>query len=123
MLGTHVGGCACHKFIDIKGTDKEAEGLRAVGATSRQNFEYGVDQVLATVRAHVLAKNIAYGDSALNPVRIFSKSDTDEALRVRLDDKLSRMARGDVNAFAEDPTLDIMGYLVLLEMKRLADSA
>jgi len=42
----------------------------------------------------LLAKNAAYGNSALQPVRIFSKADAVEQLRVRIDDKLSRLARG-----------------------------
>jgi len=60
----------------------------------------------------LLAKNAAYGNSALQPVRIFSKADAVEQLRVRIDDKLSRLARG--QAAGEDVTLDLIGYLVLL---------
>lgn len=86
------------------------------------DFADKLDKVLARVRAHVLAKNLAYGDSALNPVRIFSRSDADEALRVRLDDKLSRLARGQEAAFDENPSLDIMGYLVLMSMRDLDDT-
>lgn len=37
-----------------------------------------------------LAKNAAYGDSALNPVRVFSQLPAAAAIRARLDDKLSR---------------------------------
>jgi len=62
----------------------------------------------------LLAKNAAYGNSALQPLRIFSKADPVEQIRVRLDDKLSRMARG--QAAGEDVTLDLIGYLVLLRV-------
>jgi len=62
----------------------------------------------------LLAKNAAYGNSALQPVRIFSKADPIEQIRVRLDDKLSRLARG--QAAGEDVTLDLIGYLVLLRV-------
>lgn len=64
----------------------------------------------------LLRKNAAYGDSALNPVRIFSKADPIEQLLVRLDDKLSRLARG--SAAGEDVELDAMGYLVLIRVAR-----
>ena len=64
----------------------------------------------------LLAKNAAYGNSALQPVRIFSKADAIEQIRVRIDDKLSRLARG--QAAGEDVTLDLIGYLILL---RVAD--
>ena len=60
----------------------------------------------------LLAKNAAYGNSALQPLRIFSKADAVEQIRVRLDDKLSRIARG--QAAGEDVTLDLIGYLILL---------
>jgi len=62
----------------------------------------------------LLAKNAAYGNSALQPVRIFSKADPIEQLRVRIDDKLSRLARG--QAAGEDVTLDLIGYLMLLRV-------
>ena len=60
-------------------------------------------------------KNRRYGDSALNPVRIFSRADAVEQIRVRIDDKLSRLPRGDGSA-SEDAVLDLLGYLVLLRV-------
>ena len=64
----------------------------------------------------LVAKNRAYGNSALDPLRIFSKADPAEQIRVRIDDKLSRLARG--QAAGEDVELDLMGYLVLLRVAR-----
>lgn len=64
----------------------------------------------------LLHKNTAYGDSALDPVRVFSKASTVEQIRVRLDDKLSRLSRG--SAAGEDVEQDLMGYLVLLRIAR-----
>jgi hypothetical protein len=62
----------------------------------------------------LIQKNAAYGNSALEPVRIFSKASAVEQLLVRLDDKLSRLSRGS-NA-GEDVVLDLLGYLVLLRI-------
>lgn len=59
-------------------------------------------------------KNASYGDSALSPVRVFSKADPLEALKVRIDDKLSRLARG--SDAGEDVVLDLLGYLVMLRI-------
>jgi hypothetical protein len=73
------------------------------------------------IKAMLLEKNRAYGDAALDPVRIFSKSDPVEQIRVRLDDKLSRLARG--SAAGEDVVLDLMGYLVLLRVAQKRCSA
>jgi hypothetical protein len=63
----------------------------------------------------LLAKNKAYGDSAINPLRVFSSADPAEQLRVRIDDKLSRLARGEQKEqVPEDTVRDLIGYLVLL---------
>lgn len=67
------------------------------------------------VRDMLLAKNAAYGNSALEPLRLFSSADPSEQLRVRIDDKLSRIGRG--NEYGDDDTiLDLIGYLVLLRI-------
>lgn len=62
----------------------------------------------------LVRKNAAYGDSALRPLRMFSRASPVEQLRVRLDDKISRLARGE--AAGEDVELDLIGYLVLLRI-------
>jgi hypothetical protein len=60
----------------------------------------------------LVEKNISYGDSALNPVRIFARDIEPRAqILVRLDDKLSRLSRG--SAAGEDVFLDLIGYLIL----------
>jgi hypothetical protein len=58
-------------------------------------------------------KNRAYGDSAANPMRVFSRASATEGIRVRIDDKLSRLARGDGSG-DEDAVADLVGYLALL---------
>ena len=63
----------------------------------------------------LLKKNISYGNSALNPVRIFSKADPKEQLMIRLDDKLSRIKNAET--FPGDNDIDDMiGYLVLYKI-------
>jgi hypothetical protein len=70
-----------------------------------------IKAVCAEVEALLLAKNAAYGDSAVNPLRVFSKVNPVEQLNVRIDDKLSRIARG--HAAGEDAEWDLIGYLIL----------
>jgi hypothetical protein len=78
-------------------------------------FDIRVDSVLADIGNMLKEKNQAYGNSALNPVRIFSKADTKEQLKVRIDDKLSRLARG--TEYPGDDTIDdLIGYLILLKL-------
>ena len=67
------------------------------------------------VEKMLLEKNRNYGNSALDPVRIFSKASTIEQIRVRIDDKLSRLYRG--KKADEDVVLDLIGYLILLRVQ------
>lgn len=68
------------------------------------------------LKTMLLQKNEAYGNAAFDPLRIFSKASPEEQLLVRLDDKLSRLARG--SDAGEDTVLDLLGYLVLLRVAR-----
>jgi hypothetical protein len=65
----------------------------------------------------LIEKNITYGDSALSPVRIFSKADPAEQLRVRIDDKLSRLMKG-TEYVGDNDIDDLIGYLVLLKIAK-----
>jgi hypothetical protein len=63
--------------------------------------------------AMLIKKNQSYGNSALDPLRLFSKASAREQLLVRIDDKLSRVECG--GEFPGDDTIvDLAGYLVLL---------
>lgn len=75
-----------------------------------------IRQVCDDVKEMLLAKNTAYGDSALDPVRIFSRSSPIEQINVRIDDKLSRLSRGSTDG--EDTEKDLIGYLILKEVFR-----
>lgn len=79
--------------------------------------------VCTELRDLLLEKNRKYGDSALNPKRIFSKADAVEQIKVRLDDKISRLMNQQ-NDDDEDVVMDLMGYLVLLRvaLKRRKES-
>lgn len=68
------------------------------------------------IREMLIEKNQKYGDSALHPVRVFSRGAADEAIRVRIDDKLSRIHAGVIDD--EDTILDLVGYLILLLIAR-----
>lgn len=88
----------------------------------KEAFIAEVQSVLNKLSDMLIQKNDAYGDSALNPVRIFSKAATSEQILVRMDDKLSRLARG--QAAGEDVIHDLLGYLVLYQicLKREANA-
>ena len=75
-----------------------------------------ISEACDAIKEILLEKNRQYGNSALEPVRIFSKASNEEQILVRLDDKLSRLARG--TAGGEDVILDLIGYLILLRISR-----
>jgi len=76
-----------------------------------------IAQVCDEVKTVLLEKNRTYGNSALDPLRIFSRADPVEQLNVRIDDKLSRIARGSACA-GDDTELDLIGYLLLRRVAR-----
>lgn len=84
------------------------------------DFEHELSRELETIRNMLLEKNAAYGDSAFSPLRVFSRADAIEQINVRIDDKLSRIARG--SDCGEDTELDLIGYLLIkrVALKRLA---
>lgn len=69
------------------------------------------------IKALLIEKNRKYGDSALNPVRIFSKATPSEQILVRMDDKISRI-RNRQNDDDEDPIKDLIGYGILYLIKK-----
>jgi hypothetical protein len=82
--------------------------------------ENKITEIMRGIEEMLIAKNRAYGDSALEPVRVFSKTDTIEQLYVRIDDKLSRVQRG--HEYPGDDTIfDLVGYLVLLLIAKERD--
>jgi hypothetical protein len=72
-----------------------------------------IKAIMSRLENMLIEKNRAYGDSALDPVRVFSKEGAVEQIYVRIDDKLSRVQRG--HEYPGDDTIfDLVGYLVLL---------
>ena len=83
------------------------------GVSARLEIASVCDQI----KELLLEKNAKYGNSALEPVRVFSKDTAVNQLLVRIDDKLSRIKRGvGLLASDEDVINDLIGYLVLLKI-------
>ena len=75
-----------------------------------------ISKVFNGMRDLVLEKNKRYGDSALNPIKCFSKVSADESIRIRLDDKLKRIMNA--SEIRKNDVADIIGYLSLLCVSR-----
>lgn len=91
---------------NVKRTDDELDRLW---------FQEQVSDVLEGIRELLYKKNESYGNSALEPLRVFSRVDRTEQLKVRIDDKLNRLYSG--NEYEQEDTVtDLIRYLVLLKI-------
>ena len=75
-----------------------------------------IARVCDDVKQLLLQKNMKYGDSALNPIRVLSKTGPTEQILVRIDDKLNRVKQGNILEDDEDVVMDLIGYFVLLKI-------
>jgi hypothetical protein len=73
-------------------------------------------EVIEGIKELLLEKNKRYGNSALEPINVFSKADSTESILVRLDDKLKRIQNSE--ELRTNDLADITGYLILLQISR-----
>jgi hypothetical protein len=79
-------------------------------------FSQEVSSVLSEIRDMLISKNEKYGNSALEPLGVFSQLSAKEGLLIRIDDKLKRIKNGSLDRDDEDVINDLIGYLVLLKI-------
>ena len=92
--------------------------------THAASVQLEIASVCDQIKDLLLKKNSRYGNSALDPVRIFSNASPSDQLLVRIDDKLSRIKRGaGLVATDEDVINDLIGYLVLLKVSMKTEPA
>ena len=84
---------------------------------NEKDFANKVRKVCDSVANLLIEKNKCYGNSALEPLNCFYKGDAITAIKVRIDDKLSRIKRGKEYG-NEDTITDLLGYLVLLKVSK-----
>jgi hypothetical protein len=83
-------------------------------STEHAHFVELIDRVLLSIGVMLKEKNKKYGNSAMKPLRVFSNASPIEQIKVRIDDKLSRLVRGVGIDEDEDVLKDLIGYLVIL---------
>jgi len=87
------------------------------------NFHEEVYRVLSEITEMLIAKNQKYGNSAIEPLGIFSDLSPEEGLKVRIDDKLKRIKNGSLDKDDEDVINDLIGYLVILKILQKEEKA
>ena len=81
-----------------------------------QPFAIQVQLVLDSIEKMLIDKNRKYGNSALEPLGVFSQLSAKQGLLIRIDDKLKRIKNGSLEKDDEDVVNDLIGYLVLLKI-------
>lgn len=71
-----------------------------------------ISEICDSIKDLLLYKNEKYGDSALNPNNIFYKGDSTNSIKIRLDDKISRIKNCDETRVND--VADVTGYCILL---------
>jgi hypothetical protein len=79
-------------------------------------FAIQVEEVLDSIEKMLIDKNRKYGNSALEPLGVFSQLSAKQGLLIRIDDKLKRIKNGSLEKDDEDVVNDLIGYLVLLKI-------
>ena len=86
-----------------------------------QEVQALIKQECDAVKELLLVKNREYGNSALEPVGVFSGLCPQDQIDVRIDDKLKRIQtirELDETQIHEDTEQDLIGYLILKRVAR-----
>ena len=94
-----------YNHTEVTWTKKETKVIK-MADTKQQIME-----TCESVAAMLTDKNAKYGDSALTPIKVFSKLDAANSLAIRMDDKISRLTNSDV--IRRDDLTDLVGYCIL----------
>jgi hypothetical protein len=107
-------------LVSTRSLDEVLQEAFGVEESSEDDFQFRVTEVLNEINALLVAKNAKYGNSALEPVKVFSKLSDVEQILVRIDDKLSRIRNQNIED-DEDVVQDLIGYLILLRIAQRRD--
>ena len=77
------------------------------------NVQDKISAIYDAMKDLQIDKNKKYGNSALSPLHIFYKGDSQNSILIRLDDKLNRI-KNNSGAIRNNDVCDLIGYLVLL---------
>lgn len=84
--------------------------------TENVNFRLKLAVFLDNFRKLLEYKNQKYGDSALTPIKVFSKLESVNSIENRIDDKLSRIKNS--NEPNKNDVIDLIGYLTLYSLNQ-----
>lgn len=75
-----------------------------------------INKCIDGIKFFLNEKNKKYGNSALKPINIFSKTNNETGLLQRIDDKLMRIKTAD--SPKKNDVADLIGYLILYSVQQ-----
>lgn len=94
---------------------KKWESVNGIDWTEKMSdTQMKLVDVLDGMKNLLLYKNKKYGDSAINPKKIFYKGDSTNSILIRLDDKIGRVMSNPDDKPRVNDVADIIGYCTLL---------
>lgn len=106
---------SCKKDVIQQELDKALDDITPID--NQSDFKSKLNDTLRQIEFMLLEKNRKYGNSALEPLRVFSKADNVEQIKVRIDDKINRLKNQQQDDI-EDTVNDLIGYLILLKIAK-----
>ncbi len=111
----------CSWVIPLNGGESGDEFTGVRPACEGPDYGAAIARVCNELRDFLLEKNASYGNSAFEPINIFSQLPPLEGILLRIDDKLKRIRNG--RSYPGDNDVkDLTGYLVLLQVLSLLET-
>jgi hypothetical protein len=99
----------CKEFISLQDCMECKKGeFGEIGTQDK------IQILFSNFKDFLLEKNKRYGDSVINPVKVFSKVEPENKACIRLDEKLQRIMNNDTSELRKNDVADTFGYLALL---------
>lgn len=95
--------------IPVEEVGKKSSELNETLTTQQK-----IHEIMEAMKDLLLYKNQKYGDSAINPKKIFYKGDSTNSILIRLDDKIGRVKSNTEEKPRVNDVCDIIGYCTLL---------
>ena len=106
-----------NKGVKLENDKIVLDATKEAKVMSFNDTQKSISVMCDKIKTMLLAKNKQYGDSVMSPIRVFSKADKTEQLKVRIDDKINRLLQGDESIESDvDVIDDLIGYLILLRI-------
>lgn len=101
-------------------TDSNQSSSNLVEEESQAPLANEILEVMEYITDLLISKNAKYGNSAIEPVYVFSGEHLSplDQIFVQIDHKIARIKRGNKSLEDEDVLLDLCGYIVLALIAR-----